>query len=200
MVATPTPGPHAGRTAMSPPPATPIPEAPDITRSPVFGRAAHDAGREDCPKTWLVYEGEGISVCFPSDHDAQTWSRGEPPVFFSVRLIPGEPVAYTPYGVSVWRSDEYLPPTECVFEQEAIDPTAETDLVRYEVAGYQGVGCTARTAYAVQFKGAVRAPSGGLEFDAQAADDEQLELAKEILSTVLLLPSEDGESGGRDQR
>jgi hypothetical protein len=86
--------------------------------------------------------------------------------------------------VTLWRTGEYKPPTVCQHVTEHIALDAETEIAPYEIAGVEGVACTAQLEESRQFRGAVPLLFGALAFDATAADDEQLALAKQILKTV----------------
>jgi hypothetical protein len=102
--------------------------------------------------------------------------------------MPGQPVAHTPYVLDVWGEPSYHPLTQCLFEAEAVDPSAVTSLSEYKIAGATGVACAARTTYASQFKGGAPTSFGALEFSVYAGTDTQLDLAKRILSTVHVVP------------
>jgi hypothetical protein len=137
-----------------------------------------------------VYDGPSLSICYPPEHHADTWSIQASPLFFFVRLTPGAPVAFTPYAVNVWVVPTYAPPNECLFEAERVDLSAQTDLGPYEIGGVLGVACEARTAYATQFEGSAPTSFGAIEFSAYAGSDAQLQLAKSILGTVRLLAAD----------
>jgi hypothetical protein len=111
------------------------------------------------------------------------------PLYLSVRLIPEPPAAYTPFVMDVWATPAYAPLTECLFEAEAVDPSAKSSLEEYEIAGATGVACTAQTTYAIQFKGGAPTPFGALRFSVYAGADTQLDLAERILSTVRVVPA-----------
>ena len=181
--------PVATTSPIAPPPReSSTPDAGGVTRNPVPARLAATAGRGDCPGGWLVYESPAFTVCYPPDQYAETWSTEVFPLRLAVYLAPGPPVAYTPYSVDVWAAQSYIPLTRCLFEAERVDPSAESSLAAYEIAGVSGVACTARTTYAIQFKGGAPTSFGALEFRVNAGTDGQLQLAKKILSTVRLVP------------
>lgn len=148
---------------------------------------ASEGGRTDCPSEWLIYEESTYTACYPPDHFAHTWTTDIHPLNFSVRLMPGEPVAYTPWGFTSWSTDQYEPPTECFYQQETVAPDAETELMPIELAGSIGVVCQAKIGDATQYKGAVPAGSGGFAFQVDAGGSEQLSLGMMILDTVRLV-------------
>ena len=159
-----------------------------IPRNRIPPIAAVENGRPDCPADWLVFEGLGFSVCYPPGHYAETWSSRNFPPSLSVHLGPGEPVAYTPYGMNLRPIEKYEPVTECFYQAEAIDYRAKTKTEPYSIGGEAALACTADAGYAIQFKGTARGPGGALEFWVNARNGEQLDLAKQVLSTVRFVP------------
>jgi len=159
---------------------------PAITlHTPVPTRLASAAGRDDCPGGWLEATIGAYSVCYPADHYASVATLpSDGRERLAVRLIAGPPVAQTSYLIVLGSTASYAPPTVCQFDAETVDRSAETAIAPYSVAGADGSACTARTSYAVQFKGAVPIPPGALDFDVNASSDDQLELAKRILATA----------------
>ncbi len=101
-----------------------------------------------------------------------------------IRLVQGPPVAQTPSTLGLAFTATYEPPNTCEFEAEQIDRSAQTALAPYVVADTSGIACTARTSYAVQFKGSVPTQPQALQFRAEAVTDAELDLAKNILSTL----------------
>ena len=176
------------RSTTSTPPTLPsaTPDATGVTRYEIPVLLALEGGRADCPSDWLVYEGATYSACYPPDYYAHTWTTGIHPLNFSVRLIPGEPVAYTPWGITSWSTDRYEPSMECFYQQETVAQEAETELMPIELSGSTGVACHAKIGDAVQFKGVVPTNSGGFAFQVDADGPEQLSLGMMILETVRL--------------
>jgi hypothetical protein len=166
---------------------TSTPDSGGAIHNPVAPTLASAIGRTDCPPDWLGFGDAHFTVCYPPDHYAETLlvpSSTQP--YLVIRLIPGAPVAYTPSAMDLQFTATYQPTTICEFEAEEIDTSAQTSLAPYSLAGADGIGCTARTTYAVQFKGSVPAAAGGLAFHAYAVTDAELTLAKAILATVRL--------------
>ena len=177
-----------GRSPTSQPPLPwASPDATGVTRYEIPVLLASEGGRSDCPSDWLVYQEATYSVCYPPDYYAHTWTTDIHPLNFAVRLIPGDPVAYTPWGVTIWNVEAYEPPTECFYQQETVAPEAETELMPIEVAGSVGVVCYAKIGDAIQYKGVVPASSGGFAFQVNADGSEQLRFGMTILDTVRLV-------------
>lgn len=165
---------------------TSTPDQTGTIRTPVEEQPASAVGRDDCHIGWLGYRAQELSLCYPPGHYAEVWSLVAPPSpdALSIRLVPGKPVAASPWGVTLWRETSYQPPSTCEYAAEHIVPDADTQLAPYETAGATGVGCTASIDRSTQFKGEVPAPFGALRFEAQAEGPEQLALAKQILATA----------------
>ncbi len=182
---TPTDDSHAAtRTTAA---STVTPGADGVIRELVTSRLATETGRADCPTAWLGFENAAISVCYPPAYHAETIViSSTPDPYLVLRLIPGDPVAQTASTLSLHTLATYAPLTNCEFDAEQVDTSAETSLAPYELGGSEGVACTARTTYATQFNGSAPAPSGAVEFRAYAATAEQLALAMSILSTMRL--------------
>ena len=166
------------------PPVTSTPDESGVSRDPITPVVAGEGGRSDCPADWLVHTDTAFTVCYPPDYYAHTWSSSVFESRFSLRLIPGEPLAHTPNALNLWFTSSYDELDECTFQEEAVVPDAETELMAYELASSNGVVCLARTSYAIQFKGSVPAPPGALNFHVHALDDEILGLAMSVLETV----------------
>lgn len=158
-----------------------------VTRAGIPVILAMDGGRGDCTAAWRLYGSSGFSVCYPPNYYAHTWTTDLFPLRFAVRLIPGEPLAYTSSVMDLWSSERYEPPSLCEYQQESIAPDATTDLAELELDGHSGVACTAEIGGATQFKGAVETTSGGFDFYISALDSSQLELAMNILDSVKII-------------
>ncbi len=158
-----------------------------VTRAGIPVILAVDGGRGDCPPAWRLYGSSGFSVCYPPNYHAHTWTTAIFPLRLSVRLIPGEPLAYTSSVMNLWNSERYEPPSVCEYQQESIVPGAATELAEFELDRHSGVACTAEIGGATQFKGAVETTSGGFDFYISAFDRTQLELAMSILGSVQII-------------
>jgi hypothetical protein len=163
---------------------TSTPAATGIVRAAATLQPAEAAGRGDCPSNWLVVDDAPVSVCIPPDHYAEFASLPDGRQWLQIRLVPGAPVAATPSMLDLATTATYEPPTTCEFEAEQVDTSAQTTLAPFAVAGASGVACTARTSYAVQFKGSVPSQPRPLEFRVYAVTEAELKLAKQILSTI----------------
>jgi len=169
-------------TTSTPVAGTPLP----VVRQGLAPRAAADAGRADCPDDWAAYDDGRLSICYPARHYAEKVIVPAPDgsEFFSVRLTLGAPMDQDPHVLIVRAIDTYTEPKTCVYAGAAVDQTEETSFDDYEAGGLKGAACTASIPGSTQFKGELQTDGGGIRFVADAADDAQLALAKEMLATL----------------
>ena len=164
--------------------ATSTPDETGVSRTEVPPIPAAQVGRDDCPEGWLAWEQTAYSICFPPDYYAAVWYTADTGPWFSVRLVPGEPVAHTPYTFSAMAVGAYQQPTECLFEAERVVEPDSASIEAYSSPNAEGTVCRAELSGTVQLKGALEAPSGGIEFRAQATTGDLLDLAMEILASI----------------
>jgi hypothetical protein len=136
-----------------------------------------------CADGWTTFQSSGLAICHPPNHSASVSSPTPDSQYIVVRLVAGEPDAQTPYTLTIWWEEGALT-VECIFEAEAPDPSATTEISSFELLGVTIDACTATTDYAIQFKGTVPHDADTLRFTAYAEDQKQLELAKQMLRTL----------------
>lgn len=170
-------------------------ETPDPTSQALETAVAGEAftpesagaiGRDDCPRDWRGYEQSAFSICFPPEHFVQELKVPDRPedLFLSVRLVEGDTAAFNENALGVVAVDAYDPPEDCKFGAAYMDETATGEIAPYEAGGVSGMACTVSNELAMQFKGSLETPTGAIEFVAYASNEEQLDLAKQILETV----------------
>ena len=121
--------PPAGFPPLTPRQPTPIfNPVTGVTRIPIQLEPAADAGSDDCPETWIVFENDTYSVCFPPNFYAHSWFTDASTIHFSLRLIAGEPLAYSPWTLTLSTVPTYSPPQEFVYQAEQIVTDADTAL------------------------------------------------------------------------
>jgi hypothetical protein len=164
----------------------PTANATDIAiRTPLAAQPATAIGRADCPPGWLAYETYVFSLCYPPDHYAEVVSTAAFPNIVVVRLIAGEPVAAWPFALSVWALEDVTDPevAACNFDGEEPAPD-EQRVEEVDIGSFAGTTCTATLSGQTQYYGVASSKHGSIAFRSQAATDEQLELAKQILATL----------------
>ena len=157
---------------------------PGVTGMPVLPRSGPDAGRADCPDNWLAYAESAFSICYPRDHHVEIRATSQLPAWLSIRLIRGEPLAFTPNILTVQATDSYDPPDDCLFQAEQAAVPEQRELGTIDLGNGRAFACTARLGGAIQFRGAAQTETGSLVFWSQTATDEQFELVEQILSTL----------------
>ncbi len=162
------------------------PDASGVIRAPVPALVAAHAGRTDCPTSWVLYEEEAYSICYPPDHYAEAWSMASSSQMFTVRLISGAPVAFTPNTVTLWTSATYNPPSDCYFEGEETAVPDKRQAGTFGLGHTTAEGCLAKLGGTTQYSGVIRTAGGQVQYRSQAATEDQFSLAKQILATLVV--------------
>jgi hypothetical protein len=171
----------------TPRPAPTLAPGDEPRRTPAASQPAIDAGRDDCPAGWLAFDAAAYSVCYPPDLYAELLSSPFFPTVLQIRLLPGGPGSAAPYTVALWASSPANNPDveSCAFEGEENAELDEQRVDETNLGHLDATTCTARLVTQTQYYGVARTPRGSVAFKSQAGSEEQLELAKQILATIV---------------